>query len=180
MTREISIPAAEVIPAIAEGRPVAEGEGTGEVCFVCDGVRLALASEEGQRWKVHALACDHPCHAAHPRYRAAYERLSRKFGKLLPKATPEDECPKCRGSGWLPADSPEAGQLFAHVVTMQIYKGVVLAPEKYEAPALNADALRATLSAFLTGGGNSPAAISDSPAGTAPGRAPLTGDEVEE
>jgi len=180
MTQELSIPPNELITAITEGRPVLKQDAPGEAWFVCDGVRLAYAVEVEGLWRARSLACDHPCHRPHPRYQRAYDQLYREFGALLPPRTPETECPKCHGDGLLPIDSVEAQQLFMHVVAMQIYKGVVLTSEKYEAPALNAEALRATIATFLTGGENSPAAFSDSPAGTVPGRAHFAGDEIKE
>lgn len=124
----------------------------GEAVLRADDVELAKVKLDIDfRWHPTHLHCDHPCHGVHPRYKAAYSDVYERFGHVLPKRTPEEECPKCSGDRWLPIDSEGARQQFVLAATFQMMRGVDVTPKDGDG-TLNPDHVRATIAVFLSGG----------------------------
>jgi len=169
---QLNIEPSDIMPALLNQRRVEEGDPEGPIELVCETVLIARMERDGELWRTTHLACDHPCHGPHPRYRKLYEKLRGEFGPLLPGTTPPEECPKCAGEVWLPADTDVARQQFIMNTTMQMCRGIPLAGDGYDSSQLNPEHVRATIATFLSGGEPAPVVASDSPAGVAPGRAP--------
>lgn len=163
----IVIQSSEIIQLLTEGLPAESVEPiTEEQIFTCEGVTVARAVQQGDRWKATSMACAEACHGPHPRYADAYRRLRERYGRLMEQFDPA-ACPKCGGSGWLHVDSDEARQQFVLVVTFQMFRGVALAEDGYEASDLNAEYVHDTIATFLSGGvpTTNEAAVSDDAGG---------------
>lgn len=146
MTSELTVQPGQVLALLAAGLPAQDG--AGERVAVCDGVPVAKVHAAGGVWAATHVACDHPCHGAHPRYRAAYERLRQRFQSMLPQPTGASACPKCAGEGWIAIDAPEARKLILMAATFNMFKGVPLGDGT---TGLKQDHVRDTMAMFLAG-----------------------------
>ncbi len=123
--------------------------------------------EEG---KLASIACDHPSHGCHPRFRERYAAVHELMAKLK-GGRPDGPCPKCEDTGWLATNSPAARHTVLLSTMMGMWRGVVFKPRP-----LNQKDLGAMMATFLPG---KPEGASSSPTGVAAsGRAPLHSDVV--
>ena len=115
-----------VLAAAVLGRPVTVDGGRGlhvEIRGEAGGERVPVArlAWEGDHHRVVALACFRAAHGVAPAYRALAGRLRALAGSPDP-----GKCPTCRGTGWLPVDSPMARQSALIALSLGSYRGVVL------------------------------------------------------
>lgn len=136
----------------------------------CEGIDICRCAA-GQ---IFAVACDHPCHEAHPRFANKFEKINQIMQKLSPRKEDDSEldiCPKCRCPkgmrGWLPPNTPEAFHTVLMAAVFGMYRGIIL-PEKSRAEMLerlNVADTNVILSEFLSDG-HKPSDASPGPADT--------------
>jgi len=132
---------------------------------------VAICMVEGG--KVTFIACDHPRHGCHPKYRESYSKVRELLSRLKP--LPEmDVCPKCNGRFWVEATSPEARHSVLLSLMMGMWRGIPFAPTD-----LRPGKLGDTVGAFLSG--EPPKGASSSRTGMAvPGPAFIYGEGEED
>lgn len=132
----------------------------GEIEVWCDGVTVCRYTGG----ELSYVACDHPVHGCHPRYRTRYANIRAMVEKMSLLGA-SSVCPKCGGAGWLKPYSPEARHVVLLSLMMGMWRGVAFTPQ-----GLSGDDLSVTVGAFLSG--KPPEGASSCPAGmAAPGRA---------
>ncbi len=112
----------EEIPDYLTGK---KNVGEGGFIVRCEDV-VVSRYEDG---KIAAVACDHPTHGCHPRYRERYARVHELLAKLQAKSgDPAAPCAKCGGSGWLATDSAEARHAVLLSTLMGMWRGIKFKP----------------------------------------------------
>jgi len=105
-----------------------------DVCRYKDGVLVAIA-------------CDHPSHGCHPKFKAKYERFRKAMAKLREKSPSiSGPCPKCDGEGWLAPNSPEARHTVLLSMAVGMWRGIA-----FPGKDLSLEELGVTIRAFLSG-----------------------------
>ena len=118
---------AEEIPGYLTGALTVE---RGEIIVRCDGVDVCRFADG----VLVDLACDHPAHGCHPRFREKYARLHDLLAKLKTAGVMETgPCPKCSGDGWLPAESDEARRVILLSLMVGMWRGVPFRPRGLQA-----------------------------------------------
>jgi len=117
----------EMIPGYLTGELKAE---PGEVIVRCDGIDVCRFIDGA----LVAVACDHPSHGCHPRFREKYSRLHEIMAKLRSAVVTESgPCPKCSGAGWLPAESEEARRVVLLSLMVGMWRGIRFTPRSLQA-----------------------------------------------
>lgn len=103
----------QVVPCLLGELSLDDGD------YECEG--MAVARIDGGT--VIAVACDGPGHGWHQRYSDMLGSFYEKFGDKVKRALPH-ECEKCDGTGWLPADSPEAQGQVTICMSIGMFRGI--------------------------------------------------------
>lgn len=109
----------EVLPVLLGQIRVEDGVVT---CEEMDVARV----KDGQ---VVAIACDHPSHGTHPRYRQAYVSLNRLLVRYIPLPMPESRCETCQGTRWLKPSSEAAVRMVLIAMTCLLFRGIQVRPK---------------------------------------------------
>ena len=108
-----------VLPVLLGEMRVSDG------VVICEEMIIARV-RDGQ---VVGIACDHPSHGAHPRYREAYAKLSALASKHLPPM-PKNKCDVCNGTTWLVPSSQGAARMVLMAITCHLFRGIQVTPPK--------------------------------------------------
>ena len=133
----------------------------------CGGVDVCLYSDG----RMTHVACDHPRHGPHPRFRELYRSINDIMDRLKVRGGVDDgPCPKCDGLYWLEAESAAACQEVVLSLAVGMWRGVPFGASRLSSEGA-AGMIETFLSALKAGG------TSSCPAGmAAPGRAFYNGE----
>ncbi len=126
---EIVIAPEEILPVLTGEQDVLPGR-HGDIAVVkCQGVTVCkVRYMDGDKWRVEKVACTHPIHGVHDKYRDIHERI--KACASAAKIPIPDTCPQCKGAEWLDPNSPEARQAVVMAANIGIFRGIEIPVKK--------------------------------------------------
>ena len=173
MPKTIDIAAAQVM-GVLKGKPEALDAVDGESVVVCEGIDVAKVrpAQDSDGWELVAVACDHPSHGVHPKYREAAAKLERQLAEVRKRTNfiqPSAPCQKCDGSKWIKPGTPDAQMIVVLAGVVRMFRGITLGPPAPGEGGLSAAGAADTINAFLSAGGESRRVASPDPTVASPG-----------